>query len=875
MASEHEPPSPSPTGPVRRPWRRYRPSDKFAIVPGLLETIEQLDRKRRYRSAMDRLFAELDRDPDCQHALRLAMLVVGHNRTAQLQAAEPLTPAYMNDRRLDPLFAVCDNCGCQWVPDNLLLAPMARAVVINPAGMQCPECDYTLCRHCLSEERLSVESALIARGCPRCGHGKMGPLVYPTGRAPHQMTRQSGRVSDAFIFREGPIAPDDEAMRALLEAISPEVLENGAALHGVSLFPWPEHVVSQALEYVQALTETGKLPPEALQHHESAHLTDPEGNQVFVIKLIRPAAKDVAAHRARAQERPDDPRAHQELAAALLSAGYYHSVGPQIQAAVALDPTISEATIEFPDDDLRRYNQAVAGEQLAAKLVAAGRLADAAARLEVQIREYPNWAMPYNDLGYCELQRGHAARALELLRHGIILGDPSPELYCNLGLAQLLIGNESQATAALREALRLDPEHANAKATFTDARRAMWGRAAALNLGPDEMQRRDILQQEWPCYRASTARTAAAGQAPAPPLVLRWQAKIGAIVDSSPAVALGRVYVGAADGRVICVDAFTGQLYWQAETGSDVISSPAVANERVYIGSDDGKLYCFDAQAGTLQWSFATQSAIASSPLVADGRALIASTDGRLYCLDLEGVELWRYEASGAIRSSPALYEQRVYLSTPGALICLDRKSGTLIWRQERGYDSGQILGVTPAVGPAGVYTAGTVEQPDGTYKGMVYCFGHEDGQLLWSFAWPTVKDGFQSSPALGQQDVYIFGMDGLAVAFKQRGARDDKDTAPGSPDGVVTWYNQELFEWWMLASPAVGGEYLYQCVNDGRLYCLAAETGQILWSQQIDAETEGASSSPALAYERLYIGTSRNGLLCFSAPPPGPPGPL
>src|SRR6516225_4175989 len=65
----------------------------------------------------------------------------------------------------------------------------------------------------------------------------------------------------------------------------------------------------------------------------------------------------------------------------------------------------------------------------------------------------------------------------------------------------------------------------------------------------------------------------------------------GDVVDSSPAVANGVVYVGSADHDVYALNAGTGALLWKYTTGSSLTGSPAVANGVVYVGSWDDNVY--------------------------------------------------------------------------------------------------------------------------------------------------------------------------------------------------------------------------------------------------------------------------------------------
>jgi outer membrane protein assembly factor BamB len=78
------------------------------------------------------------------------------------------------------------------------------------------------------------------------------------------------------------------------------------------------------------------------------------------------------------------------------------------------------------------------------------------------------------------------------------------------------------------------------------------------------------------------------------------------------------------------LDARTGTKLWSFATGNSMIeSSPAVANGVVYVGSVDHSLYALDARTGTKLWSFATGYYIESSPAVANGVVYVGSEDGK------------------------------------------------------------------------------------------------------------------------------------------------------------------------------------------------------------------------------------------------------
>jgi len=72
-----------------------------------------------------------------------------------------------------------------------------------------------------------------------------------------------------------------------------------------------------------------------------------------------------------------------------------------------------------------------------------------------------------------------------------------------------------------------------------------------------------------------------------------WTFATRARVESSPAIAGGRVFVGSNDGRFYVLNAANGAKLWEYDAGAPLSASPAIANGRIVIGSQDGRLYCF------------------------------------------------------------------------------------------------------------------------------------------------------------------------------------------------------------------------------------------------------------------------------------------
>jgi eukaryotic-like serine/threonine-protein kinase len=101
---------------------------------------------------------------------------------------------------------------------------------------------------------------------------------------------------------------------------------------------------------------------------------------------------------------------------------------------------------------------------------------------------------------------------------------------------------------------------------------------------------------------------------------------------SSAAVVDNRIVVGGRDKLVHALDA-AGKEVWTFATQARVESSPAIAGGRVFIGSNDGRLYVLNLSNGAKVWEFNAGAPLSASPAIANGRIVIGSQDGRLYCL--------------------------------------------------------------------------------------------------------------------------------------------------------------------------------------------------------------------------------------------------
>ena len=174
---------------------------------------------------------------------------------------------------------------------------------------------------------------------------------------------------------------------------------------------------------------------------------------------------------------------------------------------------------------------------------------------------------------------------------------------------------------------------------------------------------------------------------------LRWHFKAGGLVKAAISQSGNRVYFGAYDTHVYALDLHTGKQIWRASSQPRIgrtgtfYANAAVAYGRVYIGATDGKMYSFGATSGKLRWSNGTGDFIYSSAAVWRGNVLVGSYDGYFYSFDAATGDIrWRFHAGAKISGSASVIDGVVYFSTlSGRTFGLNARNGKLVWSYPTG----------------------------------------------------------------------------------------------------------------------------------------------------------------------------------------------
>ena len=300
----------------------------------------------------------------------------------------------------------------------------------------------------------------------------------------------------------------------------------------------------------------------------------------------------------------------------------------------------------------------------------------------------------------------------------------------------------------------------------------------------------------WPLYGYTPTRRQylAASKSVRPPYKRRWSWNANSLLEFTPAIAEGKLFIIKNNGAVYAISKRGGKVRWRRDLGKLAASAPAYADGRIYVtilarnGSKNGLVAALRAKDGARLWTKPLPSRTESSPLVDGGRVYFGSEDGTVYALRArDGGVVWRYKASGAVKGGVALAEGRLFFGDYGGRVhAIRQSSGKRIWSATTngarfGTSSGQFY-ATPALAYGRVYIGNT--------DSNVYSFSASSGKL----AWRTGTEGYVYASAAvaqvpgGKPTVYLGSYDGRFYALDAKSGKVRwRHKAPGRISGAAT----------------------------------------------------------------------------------------
>lgn len=207
-------------------------------------------------------------------------------------------------------------------------------------------------------------------------------------------------------------------------------------------------------------------------------------------------------------------------------------------------------------------------------------------------------------------------------------------------------------------------------------------------------------------------------------------------VGGGLAFADNTVFVSSGLGKMVALDAQTGELKWARQTRVPLNSAPTVHNGRVFVISDDNELFALNSNTGEVLWSYQgiieTASMLtAPAPAVVDDVVVAPFSSGELIALRVQnGGVLWQDSLSSTARltplaslndiaGGPAVADGYVIATAQsGVMTAFDLRTGQRVWSQPAGSLS------IPLIAGDVVFIA--------TTTGQISALSKLDGTVLW-----------------------------------------------------------------------------------------------------------------------------------------------
>lgn len=331
---------------------------------------------------------------------------------------------------------------------------------------------------------------------------------------------------------------------------------------------------------------------------------------------------------------------------------------------------------------------------------------------------------------------------------------------------------------------------------------------------------------------------------------------------------------GVAEGQSLPTEwSETENVVWKVPVPGRGHSSPIIVEERIFLATADDdrqvqSVLCLNRGDGAVLWqtdvhtgNFPDKDDVhqkntnATCTLACDGQRVFGAflNDGHVWvsALDLDGERLWQtnvgpFRPKFGYAPSPLVFENFVIVSgeskAGGFLAALHRKSGTIVWRNQR-----------PSVA---TYSSPVVATVAGTPQLLI-----SGANAVTSYVPATGVENWSCSGTAEATCGTLVWLDDLVFAS---GGYPEKETLCVRGDGSaeVLWRNRvSCYEQSMLA---IDG-HLYALNDDGIVFCWKADTGEEQWKARLGGPV---SASPISANGLIYWANERGNVFVFRANP-------
>jgi outer membrane protein assembly factor BamB len=330
-----------------------------------------------------------------------------------------------------------------------------------------------------------------------------------------------------------------------------------------------------------------------------------------------------------------------------------------------------------------------------------------------------------------------------------------------------------------------------------------------------------------------------------------WTVSVGSAEDYvfSPAVVGNDVYVAAADGTLMKLNAGNGQVDWRVKADLPLTAGVGASATAIAVAGKKGVLIVYDAQ-GKFRWKAQASSEILTSPVVADGLVIVRSIDNLVAAYDLEsGTRKWMVERplpilTLRIVAGIAIKDQNAIVASPGGkLVSLAMQNGGARWEATAAEAKGATelerivdMSGTPALVGSNVCVA--------TYQGRVGCFDVANGSARWT-------KNISSEVGVAADERFVFAVSNVGGVY-----------AYELGSGANVWLNDKL-GFRQLSTPASFGRAAVVGDKFGFVHFLSREDGALLARMPTDGSK--VMTAPVVAGNNLLVQTKLGSVVAFA----------
>ena len=265
-----------------------------------------------------------------------------------------------------------------------------------------------------------------------------------------------------------------------------------------------------------------------------------------------------------------------------------------------------------------------------------------------------------------------------------------------------------------------------------------------------------------------------------------WRKTLSTEILAAPSANADYVIAICGDGMVYALGAADGQVLWQLRRNIPALtlrgaSQAVLAADKVLVGTAEGHLLAISLYSGDLLWDAVVAAPkgrtdlermvdVDATPIVVNGVIYTTAYQGRIMALSLDtGSILWRRDIGSW--AGMTVDDNNVYLVEDNSHVwALDRRSGATLWRQD-GLEYRSLS--TPTLFDNALVV--------GDFQGYLHWLSLEDGHIMARYQGESEKP-IRAPLQVADGRAYVRNVNGLIEVL-----------ATGKPSRAVIWIDDEM----------------------------------------------------------------------------------